>query len=543
MTGLRAPWREPARLTIPDSLRPVVEARPDKTAVIFPDEELTYSRLWEQTVAVANGLTELGVQRNDCVAVMMRNSTDQLLTWLAASLLGAVFVPINSAYSGLFLEHQLRVVAPPVFVVDCHLAATAFEVLPRIESLQHVIVRGDADGLPGLAGMSVHPMSGLRAADGSRLKSSYQPKWTDHNAVVFTAGTTGPSKGSVATHNYLVRAASQIDDIKDGREDDIYYTPLPLFHQNAMLLGALGPLLRGATAVIDEHFSVSDFWNRVRRHGATQLSILGPMLQMLWNLPAADSDRDNAVRICLAVPVPKELHRAIEERYGFRIVLSYGLSECVPMLLYSHEDPPEPGYSGRANPLFDIRLFDEDDVEVPTGEVGEIVCRPTEPHVMFEGYWNNPEATVATWRNNWFHTGDLGRANEKGEIAFVDRKKDYLRRRSENISSFEVEQAINAHPAIDDCAVYGVPSELGEDEVMVTAVLAPGADLTYEQLVDHCVANVPYFAVPRYIDFTDSLPRGPVGRILKNELRACGVSPTTYDREAAGYVVKRRDRR
>ncbi|MDQ2636108.1 MAG: AMP-binding protein [Actinomycetota bacterium] len=543
MTNLLAAWRAPARSTIPDSLLPVVEAHPDKTAVVFPDEELTYGRLWEQVVAVANGLTELGVERNDCVAVMMRNSADQLMTWLAASLLGAVFVPINTAYAGSYLEHQLTVVAPPVFVVDEHLASTAFEVLPRIDSLLHVVVRGRADTLPKLAGVSVHQMAGLRAADATRLKSSYRAQWTDHNAVIFTAGTTGPSKGSIATHNYLVRAAQQIDDIKDGREDDIYYTPLPLFHQNAMLLGALGPLMRGATAVIDEHFSVSDFWNRVRRHGATQLSILGPMLQMLWNLPVAETDRDNSVRICLAVPVPKELHRAIEERYGFRIVLSYGLSECVPMLLYSPENPPELGYSGSPNPIFDIRLFDEDDVEVPPGEVGEVVCRPMEPHVMFEGYWNNPEATVAAWRNQWFHTGDLARSNAKGEIAFVDRKKDYLRRRSENISSFELEQAINAHSAIDDCAVYGVPSELGEEEVMVTAVLAPGAELTYEQLIDHCVANVPYFAVPRYVAFTDSLPRGPVGRILKNELRSRGVGADTYDREAAGYVVKRRDRR
>ncbi|MGV0794858.1 AMP-binding protein [Mycolicibacterium sp. XJ1819] len=539
----RSVWRPPARLTIPDSLHSVVDAHPDKTAVIFPDEELTYARLWDQTVAVANGLTELGVGRNDCVAVMMRNSAEQLTTWFAASLLGAVFVPINTAYTGMFLEHQLNVVAPPVFVVDEHLADTAFDVLPRIESLRHVIVRGGTRALPGLAGVSLHQMSALRATDSTRLKSSYRPEWTDHNAVVFTAGTTGPSKGSVATHNYLVRAAQQIDEIKDGREDDIYYTPLPLFHQNAMLLGALGPLLRGATTVIDEHFSVSDFWNRVRRHKATQLSILGPMLQMLWNLPETESDRDNQVRICLAVPVPKELHRAIEDRYGIRIVLSYGLSECVPMLLYSAEDPPEPGFSGRPNPVFDIKLFDEHDAEVAPGEVGEIVCRPLEPHVMFEGYWNNAEATIASWRNQWFHTGDLGRMNEKGEIAFFDRKKDYLRRRSENISSFELEQAINAHPDIDDCAVYGVPSELGEDEVMVTALLAPGSRLTYEQFIDHCVANVPYFAVPRYVEFAGSLPRGPVGRILKNELRSRGVGPDTYDRESAGYIVKRRDRR
>ncbi|HYH51084.1 MAG TPA: AMP-binding protein, partial [Acidimicrobiia bacterium] len=269
------------------------------------------------------------------------------------------------------------------------------------------------------------------------------------------------------------------------------------------------------------------YWEQVRRHGATHISLLGPMMVMLWNQPRRDDDAANSVEVMLCAPVPTDIHRPFEERFGLDIVTAYGLSEAVPILLSL---PTPPGFAGRPSPVFDVRLFDDEDQEVRVGEVGEIVCRPREPHVMFEGYFGNADATVGMWRNLWFHTGDLGRANADGYIQFVDRKKDYLRRRGENVSSYEAEQAIRAHPAVADAAVLGVPSDIGEDEVLACVVLKPGESLSFEELLRHCIENMPYFAVPRYVEFLDELPRNPVGRVLKHELRTRGVTAAAFDR-------------
>ncbi|HTK65575.1 MAG TPA: AMP-binding protein [Pseudonocardia sp.] len=539
----RPGWGDAARLTIPAGLSRSAEASPDKLAVRFPQEDVTYQQMWRRSTALANGLAELGVGRDDSVAVLMRNSADQLFTWFATAMLGAVYVPINTAYRGTYLRHPLEVASVRVLVVDEHLSEPALAVASQLDSLRHLVVRGgDITGLDA-GRVAVHPLESLTSAESGRLLVPVSPAWNDPNAVLFTAGTTGPSKGGSMTQNYLVRAAQQILHARGGRPEDVYYNPLPLFHGNAMLLGALGPLLSGATAAFEENFSVSRFWDRVRHFGATQLSILGPLMLMLWKQDPRPDDADNPARVMMAVPIPAELHRPIEERFGLRIVTAYGLSECVPVTLSSLADPAPPGSSGKPNPMFDVRLFDDDDQEVPAGEVGEIVCRPLEPHVMFEGYLNNPEATARMWRNLWFHTGDLGRFDEHRNLSFVDRKKDYLRRRGENISSFEVERGLLEHPDVLEAAVLGVPSDLSEEEVMAFLVRRPGSDLDHQGLLDHCVAHLPYFAVPRYLEFVDELPKNPVGRVQKFTLRERGVGAATFDREAAGYVIERTDRR
>lgn len=543
-THMMSSWRPPARLTIPALLRSQAEAHACKTALHFDDCAVTYPELLERATSVANGLADLGVGPGDSVAVQMRNCAEMVYTWLATALLGAVYVPVNTAYSGEYLRHQLAVVRPKVAVVDEHLTGNVVGVLAELPSIQHIVVRGDAEAASSSQrAITVHTTAGLLSHNGDKLTSVYEPRWTDPNAVVFTAGTTGPSKGALMTQNYLVRAASQLSAMCDARPDDVFYSPLPMFHLNAMLNTVVGPLTVGATSAIDERFSVSRFWERVEHFKATQLSLLGPLVMMLWSIPPRNDDADNSARVMMAVPIPADLHRPIEQRYGLRIVVAYGLSECVPVLVSSFDDPPPQGSSGRGNPLFDVRLFDDDDQEVAPGQVGEIVCRPLEAHIMSEGYINDTEATTKLWRNLWFHTGDLGRADEAGFIFFVDRKKDYLRRRGENISSFEVERAVSAHPAVVEAAAFGVPSDIGEDELMITVVVDPVKSLTPHELMDHCVQNIPYFAVPRYIDFVSELPRNPVGRVQKFELKKQGVTPSTWDRTAAGYEVKRSDRK
>jgi crotonobetaine/carnitine-CoA ligase len=477
-------WRGPARLTIPGLLRQQAEAIGDKVFVHFEDTSVSYGEMEARSTTAANALAELGVGPGDTVCVLMRNYAEMLYTWFGAAKLGAIYAPVNTAYLGEYLKHQLRTAGTRVVVTE----------------------------------------------------------WTDPNAIIFTAGTTGPSKGVVMTQNYLVRSAEQMWQLRDGRPDDVGYSPLPLFHLNAMILTVLGPMTTGASGALDQRFSASRYWDRVRHYGGTQLAILGSLFVMLWNNEPTPHDGDNPGRVMLCAPVPANLHREFEERFGLRLVVAYGLSEATPVLMSSWDEPPPPGSSGKANPLFDVKLLDDEDAEVPPGQVGEIACRPLEPHVMFEGYYENPAATMRMWRNLWFHTGDLGRSDENGFVTFVDRKKDYLRRRGENISSFEVEQAIVAHPAVGEAAVHAVASEFSEDDVKACVILKDGAELAPRELLDHCVRNIPFFALPRYLEILDDFPRNPVGRVLKYVLRERGVTASTWDREAEGYEIPRRDR-
>jgi crotonobetaine/carnitine-CoA ligase len=535
-------WHGPARLTIPELLRRQAEAMGDKSCLSFADVDISYAQMDARSTAAANGLAELGIGHGDTVCVLMRNRAEMIYTWFGAAKLGAIFAPINTAYLGEYLRHQLNTARTKVVVTETDFAAEVRRVAPGVPTLAHIVVQGDASGLMATEGLTMHSTESLLAHNEHRLHSTYTPVWTDPNAIIFTAGTTGPSKGVLMTQNYLVRLAQQVWKQRNGQPDDVVYSPLPLFHLNAMTLTVLGPMTAGASGALDQRFSVNQFWDRVRHFGGTQINILGSMLVMLWNRPEAAADIDNPARVMLCVPVPPEIYHRFEERFGLRLIVAYGLSEAVPVLLSSWDDPPPLGSAGKANPLFDVKLFDDEDGEVPVGEVGEICCRPLEPHVMFEGYYENPAATMRMWRNLWFHTGDLGRKDDDGFIYFVDRKKDYLRRRGENISSFEVEAAIMMHPDVAEAAVHAVPSDFGEDDVKACIIARDGATVDYKSIMDHCVENIPYFAVPRYLEIVDDLPRNPAGKVLKYELRERGITEATWDHEEAGYVVPRRDR-
>jgi crotonobetaine/carnitine-CoA ligase len=287
---------------------------------------------------------------------------------------------------------------------------------------------------------------------------------------------------------------------------------------------------------------VSRFWSEVNRTGATIASLIGAMIPLLAQAPPTDEERANrTLRTVFGAPFTPALLDTYRERFGIRCLYSvYGLTEAAPLTSLPPDEDGPPGSAGRPDPDFDVRVVDDDDREVPAGEVGEVVARPRRPGAMFDGYWGRPSDTVDALRNLWFHTGDLGRFDGDGYFYFVDRKKDYLRCRGENISSFELERAFMAHGALAEVAVHAVPSALGEDDLKVTAVLRPEAALTEEELVRWCLERVPYFAVPRYVEFRAELPKNTVQRVLKYQLRADGVTPGTWDRESSGIAVTRR---
>lgn len=516
-------------------------ADPDGPYLDFEGRELSARAVDEAADRLAHGLSTLGVGRGDRVATLLENTPEQVVSFFAALKLGAIQVPINTAYKGEFLRHVLDDSGARVIVVQGDFAGRIAAVAgPELPELGAAIVVGEPD----------EPVSAVATASWDALLAGAPAdpvpdpgvRPADLACFIYTAGTTGPSKGCMLSHHYVVSLARQIARAWERRPDDVVLTPLPLFHFNAISVCVVGTLLTGGRASIARKFSVSRFWPEVRRTGATMLSMLGSLAILIANAEDHPEQEGHRLRLCAAAPMPPDTDRIWRERFGCATFSGgYGLTEASLISMLPAGVPNKTGAAGKPNTQeFEVRLVDDEDHEVPVGEIGEIVCRPTGPNLMFAGYWRRPEATVEVLRNLWFHTGDLGRLDADGFLYFVDRKKDYLRRRGENISSFEMERTLLAHEAVKDGAVHAVPSEQGEDDVKVTAVLNEGATLSEEDLCRWMAERVPYFAIPRYVEFRTDLPRNPVGRVLKYELRDDGVTPTTWDREAAGVVFDRR---
>jgi crotonobetaine/carnitine-CoA ligase len=553
-----SPW-EPTPgngLTFSGVLDAQVSVRADQPLLVIDDVPLTYRALRERSISAANVLVGLGIEPGDRVALFMGTSLDWVTLWFGLCRLGAVAVPINTAYRGDFLANQLRDSNTKMIALDRSLAARVFSIAADVPSLRAVLMRedgkqsadgdadadSDSDSDPGRTALPAHvqvyPIEQLLEGDSSQTTGIPDLVSFPLGAIFSTSGTTGRSKGVLATQHYLLAAAQAMVDLWRLQPGEVVYGPLPLFHLSAVGT-VLGPMLAGGTGVLDSTFSVSATWDRVRRYKASGIALAGAMLSMLWNLPPDERDKDIPLRFISAAPVPQESFEAMEDRWQCRVVTCYGMSEAFPMVVAGVDQTNRFGASGRANPNFDVMLFDTEDRPVPVGEVGEVVCRPKRSHVMFEGYDGRDRETVEQVRNLWFHTGDMGRFDEDGYFYFADRKKDAMRRRGENISSFEVEQALLRHPDVAEVAAVGVPSELGEDDVMVYVVAATAEPIDMAAFMDFCAEHLPYFAVPRYVDVTPELPKNAVGRILKHELRARGIPSSAWDREAAGYTVRR----
>ncbi len=502
---------------------------------------------------LANALRELGVRPGDRVANLIENSPEALLSWWGAIRGGSIAVPINTAYKGQYLRHQLGDSGARVVIVQRTLADRIGAVLDDLPELEHVIVVDDREE-PGVgreiastAKVAVHEWDDVLAVDDTTPDVAVRP--SDLATFIYTGGTTGPSKGCMLSHNYHEALSRQIGICWGRTAADVVWTPLPLFHYNALVTAVLGSLVFGGRGAVYRRFSVSNFWPEMNRVGATITSTLGTMAYLLANdtdrpeMPKSGAPEANAsLRLLGAAPLPAEVDNQLRERFGVETFSgAFGLTEAS---LVSWQPPGvrnKPNAAGVLNDeYFDVRLFDDDEKEVPQGERGEIVVRPKRPHVMFEGYWGRPDATVSATRNLWFHTGDIARLDEDGFLFFVDRKADYLRRRGENISSFEVESVLMGHGELADVAVCAVPSEMTEDDLKITATLKDGAALTEEELFRWCIDQLPYFALPRYVEFRSELPRSPVGRVLKRDLRDEGVTATTWDAEAAGITYEKR---
>ena len=362
--------------------------------------------------------------------------------------------------------------------------------------------------------------------------------------MVWTSGTTGRSKGVMVSHNGWLRPILRGTSILYGAEPgDVIFNVLPLYHAAAWNTGIFRALVEGLPVVVEPGFSVTTFWDRIRRFGATQTFTLGAMHMFLWNAPQRPDDADNPLRVMQAVPMPADVKAPFEQRFGVRILgTGYGQSECMVITTEAGRDGEVPPHS-MGFPLddTDVRLFDDADREVATGETGEVRIRPREPYVVCNGYFDDPDATRAAWRGDWFCTGDLARCDENGAFYFVDRKKDAIRFAGRNISTMEVEGVVRRHPEVADVAAFGIPAaELaGEEELKLDVIRTPGSALTAEALAAWINGNAPHYFVPRYINFVEALPYTPTNKVQKFKLREKGLDDATWDRKASDFVLRR----
>jgi crotonobetaine/carnitine-CoA ligase len=508
----------------------------DRTYFYHDGSACTYGQLEERANRLAAGLFSLGVVKGTVVCSLLNSSPDYLALWFGLSKAGAVEVPINTAYKGYLLEYILSFTEAETLILEEEYLERVAAIQEKLPRLKRLIVRGAGGGSANPTRFEALPFERLREA-GDR-PPEVTMEFSDPCAIVFTSGTTGPSKGAVIPVNFNYRFATRHAEIMRYTADDVLYNFLPFFHV-AGKFQALAAMLVGGKMVLQEKFSVSRFWEEVRRYGVTGFLSVGGILHMLNSQPPRPDDSDNPIRKIYAVPIPKEFRAEFERRFGVTMQEAYGATEDGLVLSTVWEEPAPPGSCGRPCDLYEVDVLDENDMPCPAGVPGEIVVRSREPYAMMSGYFKMPEATLAAFRNLWFHTGDRGVKDEKGWFFFLDRMKDAIRRRGENISSYEVERVINAHPKVAESAVIPVPSEVGEDEVKAVVILKEGETLDPAELVAFCEANMARFAVPRYVEYIPELPRTPTQKVEKYKLRNAGVTPSTWDREKAGYKLER----
>jgi crotonobetaine/carnitine-CoA ligase len=538
----RPGWSRGQQDTINDAFRRAVQEHGSRDFLDDTRASYTYIQAHAQVCRLAHGLKALGVKKGDTVVTLLDNSADAAFIWLAINTLGAVSVPVNTAYKGEFLRHQVSDADAALVIAETDYAERVVEVADGLPTLRTLVYRGERAGtLAAFKGQAL-PWAEMVFEDTSDPVVEVKPG--ELAMLIYTGGTTGLSKGCMVSHNYACNMARQMLALTGRTKETRTWTPLPMFHFNAVASTVLCNILVGASVAIYPRFSVSNFWPEIERTRATDCQLLGTMVMLL-----ARADDNEAMARCRgqlhavwAAPFPEAVMQMWKERFGIRYAVTggFGLTECAVVTHLPYGTPAKPGSSGKRCEWFDVRIVDDDDNELPDGSSGEIIVRPRVPHVMFEGYWKRPEDTLKLMRNQWFHTGDIGKFDEDGYFYFLDRKKDYLRRRGENISSMEVENALRTHPAVEDVAAHAVLSDLSEDELKLTIKLKAGAQLNEEELFHWCVDKLPYFAVARYIEFRAELPKNQVGRLLKYQLRDEGVTATTWDQERAGIKFRKR---
>jgi crotonobetaine/carnitine-CoA ligase len=524
---------DPTGWVLPSLLRRRAEEHPDRDYLrVAEGPWLSYGEMNARANRVANALVARGLVLGETVSTMLPNCEENLAVWFGIQKAGGVQCPINLAYRGGFLSWVVNLPRSRFLVIaDSHLGMLE-QVAAELASLERVFVHatGAQDG-PDPA-LPWEPLTELLA--GGDGEPGVEVSWTDDARIMFTSGTTGRSKGAIKQHASDYFSGRTYNEVCGVTRDDTFFSCLPLFHSNAQVLAAYPAMIAGARIAFAERYSSARFWGQVVDAEATILNTVSAISYFIWNTPADPRERAHSVRRIMAMPAPKDIYHEFEDRFGIRFIEGYGLTETGMVTYHPPGAPPRPGSCGVATPGFEVSVVEPGtDLPRPPLTPGEIVVDQRMPNIVMRAYAGMPEKTAEDFRNLKLHTGDLGMMDADGYLYFLDRVKDYIRRRGENVSSMEVEAVVTGHADVLEAAAVGVRAAEGasaEDEILVCVVLREGSAPDLGELLDWCTERMPYFAVPRYLRVMDALPKTPTERVRKVELREAGVTADTFDR-------------
>ena len=518
--------------TIVQMLKDRASEEGDRPFLYFEGKEVSFAGMDLITNRVANSFAKLGVAKGDTVGLMLPNCLEFVYAWLGMSKIGAVEVPVNTAHKGDMLSYLINDSNAKVLVIDSRYLERIKLIEDELLHLETLVV-WDEEPYEPLYFKRLSIVSFDELYEGSEELEDVGLTAQDEFCILYTSGTTGPSKGVVMPHRYVVHTCVSNAAQLGYTRDEVLYTCLPLFHGNAQILAVLPALVVGAKVHLFRRFSAGRFWNEVNACGATVTNLPGSVISILLKQPPTGKDRKHTLKKVFTAGTPKAALEQFEERFGAKIYEGYGSTECGMILMNTVKDR-RPGSIGKPTDGYRVAVFDDNDNELPARIKGELVTRPEKPFCMMKWYYNMPDKTMEACRNLWFHTGDYAYRDEDGYYYFVDRKKDVIRRRGENISSFEVERSVNAHPKVLESAALAIPDPLGEYEVKVVVVPRSGVELEYDELIAFCRERMADFMVPRYLEFKDALPKTPTDRVEKYKLRQEGINAATWDRLATG---------
>jgi carnitine-CoA ligase len=514
----------------------VLAERPDAIAQITPEMSYTFTQSHERALRVSGSLRHMGHSPGDPVAWLLGNHADAIHVWMGIGLAGMIEVPVNTALKAGFLAHVLNDSQVQTLIVEAKYVQHILEIAADLQHLKNLVVRADSDS--AIQSNNSFVVLPLAAAFEGPPAAPTRVQASDLLAYMYTSGTTGAAKGVMIPHAQAYTHASQEDCAwPNVGDDDRIFCPLPLFHAAGQFYGTYSSVVHQIACLVEPAFSVSRYWSSVRQHNITCGTLMGSMAEMILQQPAQPDDADNPLRNLLLSPFPSDVH-GFCRRFGVSATAGYGMTEIGYIATNSEpaalQGPPHTNVgseSGLPRDEFEVKVVDASGNPVPVGEIGELWVRPEHRELITAGYLHQPQLTSEAIVDGWMHTGDAFRLDNDGRLYFIDRMKDTLRRRGENISSSEVEAVFNSHPAVRESAIVGVPWDVGEDEIKATIVLQPGLILSAAELIEFATPRLPAFMVPRYVEFLDELPKTPTQKVIKQNLRARGID-TAWDRLA-----------
>ena len=534
MSDMHPSWFDTSRPTQQDAVLPFLlerNARNAGTKVCCKFEDGTswsYGETLALTKKTAAYLSSIGIERGDLVITWLPNGPEMLRSWFALNYLGAVFVPLNLDYRGRILEHVIRETQSRIMLAHPQLVERLSDI--DLSNLEKVLVVGGENGWASDAIAS----SATDLDFNTEMDRPADVNVWDPQMVIFTSGTTGLSKGVLCPYLQMVTVGRGSYGYMN--EDDCILIDLPMFHVGGVS-PAMAAITNCASMAIYDGFSTRDFWQRVKDSNATTTSgLIGSMAAFLSKAPEQPNEKDNSLRMLTCMLNEQAIQ--VAKRYGFSLCSGFNMSELsVPLV--TEVDCGVAGSCGKPRSGCECRVVDQHDYECAPGEVGELIVRTDQPWETSLGYLHRPEATAAAWRNGWFHTGDLVRKDEEGNFFFVDRLKDAVRRRGENVSSLEVESDVLGYDAVAEAAVIGIPSELGDEDILVAVVAKPGTSIDARKLIEFLIPKMPHYMVPRFVRIMDELPKTATNKLMKFAIRDDGITGDTWDAEAAGIHLKK----